>query len=290
MQMWPECAPCIDQMISKVARMALDDRAVAEFMEDVRRLPAFVDPSGAFRSPEVTRDAWSLLVARTGEIDPLADVKRHQNESALCLCETARLSVFESSDPFQLAVKFAAAGNTLDAMVDVTGAPKAGLLQRVATMRVDPERVEIFRARVAQAGRIVYFGDNCGEIVFDRLLLEVIEDAAAVKVVFVTREEPVVNDATITDALAVGLDAVADVVGNGIDEPLPGTDLSKVSSTVRKLVDEADLVISKGGANYEMLDHEPALAGKTTFILFGKCDPLCGSHAVERDDLIVFNY
>jgi hypothetical protein len=39
-----------------------------------------------------------------------------------------------------------------------------------------------------------------------------------------------------------------------------------------------------------MLDHEPELAGKTTFVLFGKCDPLCGSHCVERDDLIVFNY
>ena len=99
-----------------------------------------------------------------------------------------------------------------------------------------------------------------------------------------------VNDATITDALAVGLDAVADIVGNGITEPLPGTDLSKVSQRVRRLVEEADLVISKGGANYEMLDEEPALAGKTTFVLFGKCDPLCGSHGAERNDLIVFNY
>jgi uncharacterized protein with ATP-grasp and redox domains len=150
--------------------------------------------------------------------------------------------------------------------------------------------VEVFRDRVARAERIVYFGDNCGEIVFDRLLLEVIEVAAAVQVTFVTREVPVVNDATMVDALAVGLDAVAVLVGNGISEPLPGTDLSKVSARVRDLVEEADLVISKGGANYEMLDHEPGLAGKTTFVLFGKCVPLCGSRGVERNELIVFNY
>lgn len=270
--------------------MALDDQAVAELMEDVRRLPALVDPSGPFRSPEVVRNAWSLLVARTGDVDPLAEVKRRQNEMALGLFETARLNVFESADPFALAVRFAAAGNTLDAMVDVTGGPRADLLDRVSTMRVNPDHVEVFRGRVARATRIVYFSDNCGEIVFDRLLLEVIEAAASVQVTFVTREGPVVNDATRADALAVGLDAVADVVGNGIIEPLPGTDLSKVSAEVRKLVDEADLVISKGGANYEMLDQEPELAGKTTFVLFGKCDPLCGSHGVERDDLIVFNY
>ncbi len=175
--------------------------------------------------------------------------------------------------PLRLAVRFAAAGNTLDAMVDVTGGPRADLPDTVATMRVDADRVEVFRARVARAKSIVYFGDNCGEIVFDRLLLEVIEAAAAVQVTFVTREVPVINDATITEALVVGLDAVADVVGNGIAEPLPGTDLSKVSERVRGLVEEADLVISKGGANYEMLDEEPALAGKTTFVLFGKCDP-----------------
>ena len=290
MQMWPECAPCIEEMISKVAHMVLDDQAVAEFMLDVRRLPALVEPSKAFRSPEVVRDAWALLLARTGEVDPLAEVKRRQNELALGLYETARASTFGSVDPFETALRFAAAGNTLDAMVDVTGRPRADLPDTVATMRVDAERVEVFRARVARAKSIVYFGDNCGEIVFDRLLLEVIEAAAAVQVTYVTREVPVVNDATITDALAVGLDAVADIVGNGISEPLPGTDLSKVSQRVRRLVEEADLVISKGGANYEMLDEEPALEGKTTFVLFGKCDPLCGSHGVGRNDLIVFNY
>ena len=231
-------------------------------MEDVRRLLALVEPSESFRSPEVVRDAWSLLVARTGERDPLADVKRRQNESALGLYETARARMFESSDPFKLAVKLAAAGNTLDAMVDVTGDSTVDLLDRVGTMPVNPEHVEVFRARVAQATQIVYFGDNCGEIVFDRLLLEVIQAAAAVPVTFVTRERPVLNDATMADALAVGLDGVAKLVGNGITEPLPGTDLSKVSTRVRALVEEADLVISKGGGNYEMLDQEPVLAGK----------------------------
>jgi hypothetical protein len=49
MQMWPECAPCIEEMISTVAHMALDDQAVVEFMMDVRRLPALIDPSGSFR-------------------------------------------------------------------------------------------------------------------------------------------------------------------------------------------------------------------------------------------------
>lgn len=288
--MWSDCAPCIDQMILGVARIALEDHAVVEFMEEVRRLPALLAPSPAFRSPEVVRDAWALLVARTGEIDPLAAVKRRHNESALGLYETARIRIFEHLDPFSLAAKFAAAGNALDAMVDVTRGPRADLLDRVATMPVHLEHVEVFRRRVAEAGKIVYFGDNCGEIVFDRLFLEVIEAAAAVRVTFIVREGPVVNDATMADALVVGLDAVADLVGNGISEPLPGTDLSKVSPKVRMLVEEADVIISKGGGNYEMLDQEPVLAGKTTFILFGKCVPLCGAHGVARDDLIVCNY
>lgn len=289
MLMWPDCVPCIDEMISTVAATLLDERAVAGFMEEVRRLPAMIDPSGLYRSPEVARDAWTLLVALTGQADPLADVKRRQNELALGMFESARRNAFESPDPFGAAVKLSAAGNILDAMVDVAGGPKDDLLERAAALQVEPGRLETFRERVAQARRIVYFGDNCGEIVFDRLLLEVIEASANVQVTFVARQMPALNDATVADALAVGMDAVATVVGNGLGEALPGTTLARGSEQVRRLVREADLVISKGGANYEMLDDEPELAGKTTFILFGKCDPLCGAHAAERGELIVFN-
>lgn len=290
MLMWPDCVPCIDEMISTVAATLLDERAVAGFMQEVRRLPAMIDPSGPYRSPEVARDVWTLLVALTGEADPLADVKRRQNELALGMYETALQSAFESADPFGAAVKLSAAGNILAAMVDVAGGPKDDLLERLAALHVELERLETFRKRVAQARRIVYFGDNCGEIVFDRLLLEVIEASADVQVTFVARNMPALNDATVADALAVGMDAVATVIDNGLTEALPGTALARGSEQMRRLVADADLIICKGGANYEMLDDEPSLAGKTTFILFGKCDPLCGAHAVEQGELIVFNH
>jgi len=220
-----DCVPCIDEMISTVAATLLEHRAVAGFMQEVRRLPAMVDPSGPYRSPEVVRDAWALLLARTGEADLLADVKQRQNALALGMYETALRSAFESPDPFGAAVKLAAAGNILDAMVDVAGGPTSDLLERVAALRVEPERLETFRRRVAQARRIVYFGDNCGEIVFDRLLLEVIEAFADVEVTFVARSMPALNDATVADAPAVGMDAVAIVIGNGLTEALSARDL-----------------------------------------------------------------
>ena len=52
---------------------------------------------------------------------------------------------------------------------------------------------------------------------------------------------------------------------------------------------EADLVVSKGGANFELLEEEAALRGKVTFLLLGKCLPLCRTLGVPRDGLIVRN-
>lgn len=277
-------------MILGVARLVMDEeRSVQEFMADVRRLPALVDPRWPVRAPEVAEDAWRLLIARAGDPDPLRDVKRHQNELAAQLSGPVRQRVATADDPFALAVKFAAAGNILDAMVDVTRGPGDDFIETVAALPGDPERVQEFRRRVTEARRIVYLTDNCGEIVFDRLLLEVIRTFCDPQVTVVVRSLPTLNDATLVEAREVGLHEVADVVENGIDTPLPATSLARVSPQVRALIDQADLVVSKGGANYEFLEDEGSLEGKTTFVLFGKCDPLCGAHHVARGDLILLN-
>ena len=157
-------------------------------------------------------------------------------------------------------------------------------------LKIDLAKVSIFKERLSGAKNLLYFADNCGEIVFDRLLLEVIEAERELDVTVVTRNSPVVNDATVEDAVSIGLGKLAHVIGNGIQRPTPGTLLEEVSSEVRELVDKADLVISKGGANYELLSEKKALAGKTTFLFLGKCHPLCSIQGVPFKALIVHHY
>jgi len=253
------------------------------------------------------------VVRSTGDGDLLGEAKAHQNELALSLLPAAREFVLSSPDPFLAAVKLAAAGNVFDIMIGLdAGGPSSELLARMASRWVDEAQVEVFRERLAEARTVVYFTDNCGEIVFDRLLLEVVSgygvfaggdgtsDGGVVdrlgaagrgrpEITAVVRSLPVINDATLTEARQVGLHEVVRVIENGISFAVPATVLGEVSAEVAALVRDADLVVSKGGANFELLEEEDALRGKVTFLLLGKCDPLCETLEVPRDGLIVHN-
>jgi uncharacterized protein with ATP-grasp and redox domains len=57
----------------------------------------------------------------------------------------------------------------------------------------------------------MFLADNAGETVFDRLFIETIGKPT----VYVVKEAPILNDATREDALAAGLDQVAEVISCG---------------------------------------------------------------------------
>jgi uncharacterized protein with ATP-grasp and redox domains len=137
--------------------------------------------------------------------------------------------------------------------------------------------------------RVAWFSDNCGEIVFDRLLLEVLHAQFDLEVTYVTHTVPVLNDALPADALAVGLGEVARVVANGAREALPGNLIAGLGPEAAEEVRGAQLVISKGVANYELLSWEGALEGRISYLLHGKCHPICSVHAISPGDLVVHN-
>ncbi len=106
----------------------------------------------------------------------------------------------------------------------------------------------------------------------------------------VVRETPTLNDATMAEALEVGIDHDCDrLLGNGIQEPLPSTDLSLVSDEVRRLVDGASLIIAKGIGNFELLEEDPSVAGRITFLVHAKCIPMATIHGVPKGSLILIN-
>jgi uncharacterized protein with ATP-grasp and redox domains len=97
----------------------------------------------------------------------------------------------------------------------------------------------------------LYLGDNAGEVVFDRVLIEEIQKVSRGEVYFAVRGKPILNDVTLDDAYFVGLDKVCKIIPNGSDAP--GTILHQCSSQFRQLYDAAALIVSKGGANFETL-------------------------------------
>jgi uncharacterized protein with ATP-grasp and redox domains len=290
MLIWSDCIPCSLRLALGMARSAFSDEdEVASFLREVTAMPAFARGEWDLTSPHLTGDIWRLLVERTGQADPMAEVKAMQNQAAQGLFDAARKHVLASADPFTEALKLSILGNAIDAMVDTDAAPDTQLLESLACLSVDEAATETFRGRLDSARRIAWFSDNCGEVVFDGLLLEQIRSRWDPEITYITHTVPVLNDALLEDARAAGLEKFARVIENGARRALPGNLVGQLGAQPAQAVAAADLVVSKGVANFELLSWEGALQGRVTYLLHAKCHPVCSVHEVKRGELIVHN-
>jgi hypothetical protein len=87
-------------------------------------------------------------------------------------------------------------------------------------LEIDRGHIDGLKERFRKARRVVYLGDNCGELVFDRLLIEVLLEMYDLEMTYVTRTLPIMNDATLRDALSTGMAKVAHLMENGVVEHL----------------------------------------------------------------------
>ena len=221
--------------------------------------------------------------------NPLRETKKKQNEAVLQLYPEIKRSVFAAADPFSEAVRFAIIGNSIDVLVDGLEKGASGMIAEFSEQNVDSEQVGIFRSRLSRAKNILYFTDNCGEIVFDRILIEVMKEFLGVTVTVITKKSPGMNDATVQDAQFVGLGSVAEILENGIEKPLAGTMLRAVSPRILSLVEKADLLILKGGGNYDTMTEEPSIVGKTSYLFQAKCYPYSAMYGVPVGALVIVN-
>ncbi len=287
-----DCIPCILRMsVAALRQMPLDEISIRELSTEILEIPALRGLDWNRTSAEVIEDIWRKIVKKTGSSDPLRSAKSNQNKKVLDLYPDLQQMVNEAVDPLYMAVKLAILGNSLDLMV----ADSAVIFENSIKSRVDlPLALEIYSAfeqQLRTSKRLVYFGDNAGEIVFDKLLIETMIELYSPEIVFVVRSVPTLNDATLRDTRSIGLDKIVQVVENGIDGPLPGTILNRSSNEVNDLVRRSDLIISKGGGNFDTLDEEREhLQKKISFLLLSKCEPYYRHFGIEIYQPIIANY
>jgi uncharacterized protein with ATP-grasp and redox domains len=180
--------------------------------------------------------------------------------------------VNKAPDPLYEGVWFAILGNSIDFLKTVKTPDIIKTIEKSRHVPPSRERFDQFHEKVRKTKRLLYIGDNSGEIVIDKLLIELLVKAYSLEVVFVSRSTPTMNDATLEEARFVGMDQVATLIENGIDGPLAGTLLDRVSQEMRDHIDQADLIISKGGANFETLQEEfEKFETDISFMLVSKC-------------------
>jgi len=255
-----DCFPCFLRQALEAARMAGADEERQRLILD-RTMALLQDASLESKPPEIGDGVHRIVRQLTGDDDPYAAVKAESTREALRLYPRLKALVAEDGDRLERAIRIAIAGNVIDFATGADFDIKEGL-ERILNQPFAINDIAAFRKALSEARSVLYLGDNAGETVFDRVLIEALD----VPVIYAVKGGPIINDATVDDALAAGLDEVAEVVSTGSDAP--GTILSRCSAEFRALYERAELVIAKGQANYETLSEE---RGRLFFLLKVKC-------------------
>ena len=280
MRIFLDCVPCFIRQALDSARLATDDEQIhQQVVRETLRLAADLDMSQS--PPAIGQKIHRLIRELIGNTDPYRELKQRFNRLAMRMCIELAEQVRASEDPLETAVRLAIAGNIIDLGVKTSIAESdiERIIRDCLTADFDSQQLEDFRNAVSRAKRILYLADNAGEIVFDRLLIELLPYE---KITVVVKGEPVINDATMEDAEFAGLTEMTEVIDNGSDGP--GTILETCSQAFRNRFEDTDLIIAKGQGNYETLSYSDK---NIFFILKAKCPVIARDLGCEVGQMIL---
>lgn len=254
--------------------MGLDDQATEQVLHAVAELIPQIPRESS--PPETGRRVYRIIREVSGNPDPYRQIKQHSTARALEFYPVMKQMAADTDDPLAAAIKIAAAGNVIDYGINASCSIEAEV-GRILDNEFAVFDIEAFRQRLETADHILYIGDNAGECVFDRVLIEQLGKP----VTYVVRGFPIINDATAEDAEAAGIHRVAGIVSSGTDAP--GTVLETCSPDFLALFEKPGLKLSKGQGNYEALS---AQKQPIFFLLKAKCSVIARDLDVSVGQMI----
>ncbi|MDP8243307.1 MAG: ARMT1-like domain-containing protein [Candidatus Hinthialibacter antarcticus] len=287
-----DCIACSKRQGNRIYNIALggEPGSSEHYCEKLQQeLNEKIDAFDPGHSPaQLSLTAIRAAQKYAGVEDPFVEQKKQNNQLALSLEPDLRKRIEASEDRLRIACLLAACGNIIDLgpadSFDINATIEKVLSEGFQRDEYNGFVAELDRIHQRDAApKVVYCCDNAGEIVFDRLLIEELQRAyPRLEITAVVRQKPVLNDATLEDARVVGLDQVTRVIDNGND--LLRTVMEFAGDELRGAFAQADVIISKGQANYETLSHQPELI---FFILKAKCDVIASSLSVKLYDAVM---
>lgn len=270
-----DCLPCFLNQALRVAR--LQGCSEAQQQQVVSAVAAMLPGLDLHATPPANAiSVYSKIAALTGCADPYLAVKREENTRALQHLPSLREELQAVPEPLAAAIGFAIAGNVIDygaaGRFDVEEAFRRS---RQMNFAIDHRR-EMLRVihQLRPGATVLYLTDNCGEIIYDSLVIELLA-RRGLQVTVAVKSGPIINDALLEDAETAGLSAFAGIITNGT--ACPGTPLQHCSEEFCRRFAQADLVISKGQGNFETLSE---VDRELFFLLTVKCK-MVGKHLAE---------
>jgi len=252
---------------------------------DEKKIKQILDKTGDMVktiSIQATPAEIGLIIYRivrevTGNHDPYKNIKQQHIAETKSIYPELEKIMADSEDKLLTAIRIAIAGNVIDLGVkksfDIVKDVKSILKQDFAVCDYSA-----FKTRLEKTESILYIGDNAGESVFDKILIKELKKP----VKYAVRSIPIINDVTMEDAIASGLDEVAELVDSGCESP--GIILDKSTPEFLELFNTSGLIISKGQGNFEGLSD---CNRQVFFLLKAKCKIISDHLGVTEGSIIL---
>ena len=284
MQTTLECIPCLLKQGIRISKFMNCRHVETEDM--VREVMGYLHGEDYKSSPpHLAKNIYKIISKHMGIDDPYFLIKKYYNKELLKMESELEKITENSEKQFSTAVKLAITGNIIDFGIGYE-IDKEMVLDRLKDMEAKNlavDDVEELYQSLGSAKTLLYLGDNCGEIVFDKVFIKYLKKIfPQLKVYFGVRGGAIINDVTAEDAKEVGIGEVAEILSNG--DRAPGTIIDCVSKEFKEIFYSADIIISKGQGNYETLnqiDRE-----KIYFLFMSKCEVVSEELSVDKMSLL----
>ncbi len=278
-----ECGPCFLRQAREALDLSTDDENVKmQVMEEIFKFLSTTFKAGT-NSNSTGSSMHKIIKQKTGCMDPYYKEKVEGNEIALKYLPEVK-KILDEDDSLENYVKIAIIGNILDFGAftlddDIEGVIKSSLKNDLAV-----KDIEEFENSLKTHDKVLYLVDNTGEIVFDKLLLAKLKEYD-LDITIAVKSEPILNDATMVEALDVGLDEFGKLVEIGAGTV--GYVDSEISDEFRQIFDDHEFVISKGMGNYEGLTEIDLSKKDIYFLLCVKCNTIARHIGANLHDMLL---
>ncbi|HOK09822.1 MAG TPA: ARMT1-like domain-containing protein [Candidatus Hydrogenedens sp.] len=273
-----DCLVCFIRQAYRSAKIATSDPEIQRQIlisvgAELQNMDMSLSPA------ELSQFIYEITAKLSGKSDPYLEEKRQQNELAMSVEEELRGIRDHSENPLLTALLLSAAGNIIDlGILKTEDIDIHTAIEQALTLHFAVNHFEQFQKDLRTAKQLLFFLDNAGEIVFDKILIEELQKY--VEVTAVVKGTPIINDACMEDAITVGLDKVCNVIP--MERGWIGAPWRQLSSDLRKRMEEADIIIGKGQGNYETLDDYP---GNVYLLLKAKCSVVAEHMGVKEGEI-----
>jgi uncharacterized protein with ATP-grasp and redox domains len=291
MKITETCVPCLIKRIIFEANLStVDEEKKKQAIKEALQILAHeYNPSkvSATVATQVHKRVYDILE----DNDPYDSLKQESNKIAQSLISKANALIKKARDPLKMSMICSIAGNTMDYGIEGGSSTPQSLAHSFESIVQDGlgyDDLDILQDILSKSKNIILFTDNCGEIVFDKLLCrELRYTYPDIHIILVVKGEPVLSDATIKDAEDLDFGSVVDEIFTTGCFAV-GVDFSQLPPLVTQRLDDADLIICKGMANYEAFSETSYRP--IAYLLRSKCEPIASAMNVPQNKNIIKVY